>query len=442
MHSITQNLYYLNNGDASFSKITDDIVSTDLGASYTSILIDYDNDGNLDIFVADQGTMPPSGPCYDQLYHGEGDGSFTKVVSGEIVDDSVHSHGIACADFDNDGDQDLMVLKYNAENVMFENNGGEFTAITGANFLSDVFASGISWGDCDNDGDLDLFVACYQGYNNALYLNNGDGTFLEITGENIVNDGAWSSGSCWGDFDNDGDLDLYVTNYRTGYASPNYLYLNDGQANFTLIEEPNYVNIPGQSGMVASADYDHDGYLDLYHINWSEGEPNVLYRNNGWNNNWLNVKCIGTSSNGSAIGAKIIAYAQINGSSVQQLREITSLTGNGSQNNLNAHFGLGDATIVDTVKVIWPSGVVNVLNDVAINQFIEILEVCGDANDDLGVNVGDAVYIINHVFKGGPAPEPLIAGDANCDGECNVGDAVYLINHVFKGDPGPCSECN
>jgi hypothetical protein len=195
------------------------------------------------------------------------------------------------------------------------------------------------------------------------------------------------------------------------------------------------------SSAAAFTDHDRDGDLDLFVANVND-ENNSLYTNNGNTNNWIQIKCIGTMSNRSAIGAKVRLKATIGGESVWQMREISSKTGFMTQNSLMAHFGLGDASIIDSVKVEWPSGMVDVQTGASVNQFLTITEtLCGDASGDGEINVGDAVFIIYYVFKGGPPPSPVEAGDANCDGDCNVGDAVYLINHVFKGGAEPCADC-
>jgi len=125
---------------------------------------------------------------------------------------------------------------------------------------------------------------------------------------------------------------------------------------------------------------------------------------------------------------------------VKQLRVISGQTGFFGQDERRAHFGLGDAAIIDSIIVEWPSGMIDVKTNVPVNQFLTVTEsICGDANGDGMVNVGDAVFLISYVFRGGPAPDPLQAGDANNDGMTNVGDAVYVINYVFKGGLAPCT---
>ena len=180
---------------------------------------------------------------------------------------------------------------------------------------------GCAWGDYDNDGFLDLFVCRQLGQNNVLYHNNGNGTFTKVTEGRPVNDGGNSVGCAWGDYDNDGFLDLFVANGAFGDVSQN----------------------------------------------------NFLYRNNGNGNKWIKIKLIGTVSNRAGIGAKVRVKATIGSRTVLQLREISSGCGYAGQNTL-AHFGLGDATNVDLVRIEWPSGTVQEFHDVAVKQLLTVTE--------------------------------------------------------------------
>jgi hypothetical protein len=438
-----RNAFFTNNGDGTFTKITDTPIDNNAFSSTAASWVDYDNDGKLDIYISAYRT--------NLLFHNEGD-SFTRILTGPLVTDSYDTYGIAFSDYDNDSDQDLFVCIIgegapNKNNLFYTNNGdGTFTRVTGQNIVTDgEMSAGASWGDYNNDGFMDLFVANLPGgssANNFLYQNNGDGTFTRITEGAIVNDGGYSFGSTWGDFDNDGDLDLYVANYNLGESNVNFLYLNQSDGTFLRAAgEAIATDVNGSVG-TACGDYDNDGDLDIFVANsLNDNEVNGLYRNNGNANNWLKIKCIGSRSNRSGIGAKIRIKANIFSADTWQLREISGQTGYCSQNSLEVHFGLGDATIIDSIKIEWPSGTVDIITEVEVNQFMQIDEsyTYGDANDDGDVNIGDAVYIINLVFKGGPPPAYPPAGDANCDGDVNVGDAVYVINHVFKGGPGPCT---
>jgi len=423
------NFLYHNNGNGAFTKITSGDIVKDAGSAFAASWGDYDNNGTLDLFVNDE--------LENKLYSNNGDGSFTKIITGEVVSrggniaswgdfdndgnldlfvasdptalyqnngdstfinvasDDLFYGGIAYnwVDYDNDGDLDLFIVNGDPDqnNFLFRNdNGLEFTRITIGDIGNDLGSSaGGSWGDYDNDGDLDLFVANGGGVanqNNFLYQNNGDGTFIKITSGGIVNDGGYSYSSSWGDFDNDGDLDLFITNNGGGIEQFNFLYSNNGDGTFAKVETGILVNNASFSLGSSWADYDNDGDLDLFVAN--DGPDNFLYENNGNNNNWINIKCVGTLSNTSAIGAKVRVKANIFGNDTWQMNEISGQTGGGlgSQNSLNAEFGLGDASVIDSIIIEWPNSENWDTINIEMNRFITIVEEKG-----IIVNLGDDI---------------------------------------------------
>ena len=187
---------------------------------------DYDSDGDLDFYVANNGAS--------RLYRNNDDGTFTEVGNAAGVDDAGNGQGVAWGDYDNDGDLDLYLTNATSENRLYQNNGnGTFTEVgTSAGVNSTANSRGAAWGDYDNDGDLDLYLA-NAGSGNLLYRNNSDGTFTDIGGSAGVDDTGNSWGVTWGDYDNDGDLDLYVAN--AGSGEPNRLYQNNGDDTFSEI---------------------------------------------------------------------------------------------------------------------------------------------------------------------------------------------------------------
>ena len=233
--------------------------------------------------------------------------------------------------------------------------------------------SGASWGDFNNDGYLDLFTSGYLNQNNRLYINSGPPNYdLNPVDTGIVsNNPANSVGSCWGDFDNDGDLDLFVANDGTVSG---FLYLNSGSPDyaFTKVETGEIVNNTGNTFGVVCGDYDNDGQLDIFSTN-RLNQKNFLFHNNGNNNNWITIKCEGVSSNKAAIGTKVRLKAVINGLPVWQTQEITPQTGYNSQ-NLWLHFGLGNAVTIDSIKVEWINGLTHYFTGVPVNNNITISE--------------------------------------------------------------------
>ena len=255
----------------------------------------------------------------NSLYHNNGDGTFSKITTGIIVNETSYSVGSAWGDYDNDGFLDMFVANRLGSNFLYRNNGdGTFTKITSGTVVTDVAdANGCSWGDYDGDGYLDLFVTNWNGQHNALYKNNGDGTFTKITTGNLVIEGGNSVACGWADFNNDGFLDLFVANVG--------------------------------------------------------GQNNFLYRNDGNEKSRISIKGIGTTSNRSAIGAKIKVKATIGGSTRWQTRQISSANGwDGS--DLSAYFGLGDASIIETLRIEWPSGVIQEIQTVPVNQILTVTE--------------------------------------------------------------------
>jgi hypothetical protein len=255
--------FYHNNGDGTFTKITNIAIVTEISEVRGCSWGDYDNDGNLDLFVSNGGDQN------NFLFRNNGDGTFMKITTGAIVNDGGDSRSCAWADYDNDGDLDLFVANAgNQNNFFYENNGdGTFTKITTGVIVTDGGNSqGGSWADFDNDGDLDLFVTNY-GQNNFLYRNNGDKTFTKITNGAIVSDVGNSYGSSWGDYDNDGDLDLFVANHK----GLGFLYSNNGDSTFARItNQIDPIVATDDSRGCMWADYDNDGDLDLFVANFSE----------------------------------------------------------------------------------------------------------------------------------------------------------------------------
>lgn len=353
------NFLFRNKGDGTFVRITADPVVMNGPSGNNAVWADYDNDGFVDAFFAGSPSL---------LFHNNGNGSFTKQTNSAVIIDR-GGQGCSWGDYDNDGFLDLVVTRVNQPNLLFHNNrNGSFTRVTTPPFATDTAISqGCSWGDYDNDGLLDL-VICNNGARNFLYHNNGNGTFAKITTNAISMVVASSSGSAWADYDNDGYLDLFIA-VRGGN---NLLFHNNGNGTFTQVTGVNPVNLSGSWIGGAWGDFNNDGFPDLFVAN--QNGINALYLNDGNTNNWLTVQCLGRVSNRSAIGAKVRVKATIGGKAMWQLREISGGGGLACQNDLRAQFGLGDATNVDVVTIEWPSGSVQQLTNIAAKQFLTVKE--------------------------------------------------------------------
>lgn len=375
---------YRNEGNGNFTQNTNTGVILDPADWGKAVWGDYDNDGLVDFAL---GRFLPA--THSDLYHNNGDGTFSVVSNSVIAGDAGRSAGMAWADYDNDGDADLFVGgENNSTNRFYHNNGdGSFTRVsTGSIVTVTGHWVGCDWGDYDNDGFLDLFVANSDTFTNVLYHNLGDGTFTRITNGIIVNEPPYkntltvfadgSLGCAWGDYDNDGWLDLYVGNEGGPGHVPivvNWLYHNNGDGTFSKITTGSPVNEYSDSWGVTWGDYNNDGFLDLF-ASRGDGRGNYLYRNNGNSNHWLTVRLVGTASNRAAIGAKVRVQAMLAGVTRWQLRQISGGSSIYGHNDLWANFGLGDATNINRVRIEWPSGTVQELADVAVNQILTVTE--------------------------------------------------------------------
>jgi uncharacterized repeat protein (TIGR01451 family) len=426
-------LFYQNNGNGTFTKITTGALVEELGYSRGAAWADYDNDGWVDLFVADYFSTK-----FNLLFHNNGDGTFTKVTSGPIATEAASSVAGVWGDYNNDGLIDLFVANTNNENNCLYKNlgGGQFEKITSGAIVNDGGKSvGASWGDIDNDGDLDLFVTNGGQQSHFLYKNNGDGTFARSTTGDAANDANYSNGSSFVDYDNDGDLDLFVANDQ---LNNNSLYSNDGTGNFRSVSG-SLTQDGGQSFATAWADYDNDGDMDALVANRSGGDLFFYQNGRGQCNTFLCMKLVGTRSNRSAIGAKIRVKGLIYGQSVWQMHQISAQSGGGvgSQDDMKALFGLGQSGRLDSVIIEWPSGFKQTFggNQLLLNSCQTITEpaaarVCGhvwlDTDGDCIQNNGEPDYN-NTRIKITPG-NFYTATDAHGDYEVYLANGTYSIS--------------
>ena len=259
---------------------------------------------------------------------------------------------------------------------MFQNQGnGTFVRITNHPLVNTAGVDAVAgWADYDNDGDMDVFIPDMAFVTSALYRNLGHGQFEVDPNGPVLNVNDMPGAASWGDYDNDGYLDLFVTQYD----GRNRLFHNNGNGTFTEVLTGSPVNgNKSRNFYGAWVDYNNDGFLDLVvYICHGTTPPHELYRNNlpqqGNTNHWLKVQLRGVASSTEGTGAKVRVKATILGQTIWQMRQIGGLGTFATE--LLDHFGLGDATNVDVVRIEWPSGLVQELQDVAANQSLQITE--------------------------------------------------------------------
>ncbi len=415
------NVLYHNNGDGTFTNITEKAGVGDEGWGTSIAWGDYDNDGSLDLYIANylvfNKTMNPGEPNSafkidmpllmdsklfeaqrNLLYKNNGDGTFTDVTDQAGVGNSPgKSMGVVFSDVNNDGNQDIYITNDKSRNVLYLNNGnGRFTD-NGGNLGVDSPQSGMgaAIGDYDNDGDMDIFSTYTQENTNILYNNSifGKGgsfginphiKFVNATmsaglGED-VSVGHYGWGTEFLDYDNDGLQDLFVANGhgipdfdnpRSTIGQRNQLFRNNGNGSFLEVSgNAGYgLKLMDSSRGVTMGDYDNDGDIDIFIVN--NNTYASLLRNEGGNtSNWINIKLKGTRSNRDAIGARVTVTT----GTICQTKEVRSGSGYLSQSDIRLSFGLGTLSTADSIKIKWPSGIIESFKEVKSNQFIVIVE--------------------------------------------------------------------
>ncbi|MAU30643.1 MAG: RNA-binding protein [Flavobacteriaceae bacterium] len=333
-HDIEPTVYYINDGDGNlqfFQGPNEDgvpsgiggvefalapIGSAQEGGNYGSVWVDYDNDRDIDLFIAKcrGGNIQWK---YNELWRNNGDGTFSNVAD--------------------------ITGWYNS----YYPNGGHDNS---SNLGDPVQTWSSAWGDFNNDGFIDVYVGASASSDGGhkLMQNNGDGTFTDRTSGSGLENAPYGFENDSGDFNNDGFIDI---------LSNGSMLLNNGDFNFTIYDG----GVPGPG---AIGDANNDGALDVFN------ETN-LYRNTPNGNNWLKIITKGTASNINGIGARVeITSASIG----TQIRDVQSGTGFRYMGSLNTYFGLGQDTTISTLTVYWPSGTVDVLNNINVNQSLEVIE--------------------------------------------------------------------
>ena len=418
------NVLYQNNGDGTFADGTERAAVGASQWSTSAAFLDYDNDGELDLYVTNyvdftvatnkvcggytrtnpqghraivEATRSYCAPLEyrgvpDVLYRNNGDGTFADVAAAAGINDpSGKGLGVVALDYDSDGDQDLFIANDGTPNFLYQNLGdGTFAnaALTKGvahNGAGESEAGmGVDFGDYDNDGDFDLFVANFSYETNTLYRNEGV-FFKDVTAAVGLAEPSHrflGFGTNFLDYDNDGDLDLYVANghvldkialFQSGveYMQEHQLFRNDGDGSYTETS-----SISGEwflhkqiSRGAAFGDYDGDGDVDVLVTNCG-GEAKLVRNDGGSRENWLMVRTVGTQSNRDGIGARVRVVAE----GLEQIRQVRSGSSYLTASDPRLHFGLESRTKVDLVEVRWPSGLVQRLEQVPINEVLIIEE--------------------------------------------------------------------
>src|SRR5438874_1170743 len=351
---------------------------------------DFDGDGWQDIYFVNGRDLYDRGiSARNALYRNNGDGTFTDVTEKAGVPGTGYGLGCVWGDYDNDGFPDLFVTQY-GWNVLYHNNGnGTFSDVTDkagvAGTESGAFHSGATFFDYDNDGWLDLYISDFQRSSDHLWHNDGKGFFDEVSDQAGITrptHDVLSFGGGFFDYDNDGWLDLFIANGHVypeveqatpeiHYKQINSLFHNEGNGKFleTTKLAGSGFQTPHVGRGVAFADFDNDGLVDVVVAN--NGDPPLLLHNSGGNgNHFLNFKLVGTKSNRDAIGARFRIVAD----GVSQVGEIAGGGSYLSQSDLRANFGLGKATHVESVEVTWPSGQRQTFRNIEADKFYLVEE--------------------------------------------------------------------
>ena len=357
--------------------------------------LDYDRDGLLDIYIPTNSN--------DIVYKNLGNLQFQEVSSTIGVSSANGTEvGVVPTDINNDGWIDIFTGNRSSDlNKLFLNDGtGNFTDITISAGITEVgLGMGVLSFDYDNDLDMDLYWTSWPGSTepfqpNVFYQNQGDNTFLDKTIETTTSDvSGWGISCNAGDIDNDRFEDFFVTNGFNDSSTQSILYKNINGNTFQDITNSVLGDLTWDARGVAFADYDNDGDLDIC-LTGDTGVDTKLWRNDSSNsNNWISFKLEGVTANRSAIGARI----EVTANSITTVKEVSGGAGRGSFNSLPVEFGIGSATSVSNVKIVWPSGVIETYNIVNINQINTIKE--GESTLSIDNASNETLKIYPNPFK-------------------------------------------
>ena len=407
------NVLYRNQGDGTFVDVTAEAGldgKPEMGAG--ACFLDMDSDGDLDLYVANyvdfafdnhvvkyvDGVAAYASPLdyfpvADTLFRNNGNGTFSDVsLESGIAGHHGTGMGMICADYDADGDTDILVANDEMRNFVFQNDGkGVFREVGLACGLAydengeSTGTMGVDCGDYDNDGRSDFYATSYAGEWATLHRNVGNGTYRDVTrmtgaGAGTLPHVTWGIG--FADFDNDGDRDLYVArgNFQkstelvdrvTVYEATNLLLMNSGDGKFIDVTEfcGEGLSVKHSSRGAAFDDLDNDGDIDVVVLN-SRQVPTVLRNDSPSDNHWLQVRLQGAGCNRDGVGSQVRVVA----GDLSQIAEVHSGRGYQSHWGTRLHFGLGKHDRVDRLEVAWLGGGTDVLENVRPDQLVTVVE--------------------------------------------------------------------
>ncbi|MDP3314029.1 CRTAC1 family protein [Lutibacter sp.] len=394
------NALFKNNGNGTFENVTKNakIGGGKNECSVGAVWFDYDNDGLLDLYVGNYLEFNPDykyfyapdgfpGPLAynsqpDILYHNNGDGSFKNVTKQMgIVDIDGRAMGVGAADYDDDGFMDIYVANDHTVNYLWHNNAGKgFTdrgVMSGTAFSQAGEATvsmAIDFSDYNQDGLLDMFISddnycsLYENLGKGVFKDNSYASGISIAAGQFI---GWSSSFL--DYDNDGDADIFKTNgelkHRYGQEDQLFENLGDGKFSDVSVERGSYFKEENVGRGACMGDYDNDGDIDIFITNL-DNKAKFLRNNKGNLNNWITLNLVGQSSNRDGIGSRI----KIVSGGKNYIMQKISTSGYLSQNDPRVHIGLNKNLTVESIEIKWPSGKIQLLKNVKINQILTIKE--------------------------------------------------------------------
>jgi len=414
-------------GEYQFTDVTATALVTDTSSSRGVALIDYDRDGLLDIYVN------AIGP--DILYRNLGNLVFANVAGALGIDNPGQGVGVVATDLDRNGWIDLFTGNRSLDpNRAYLNDQTILTDVTSNGIGEFGLGMGVLSFDYDNDLDFDLYWTSWPGTSpggpqpNALYENLDGANFANVaSASGTLDPGGWGISCNAGDVDNDGWEDFYVTNGFSDNTTPNVLFRNNGNGSFS--DATSLVGGGAFDGRgVAFADFDNDGDIDLC-VTADAGHPTQLWRNDSsTGNHWLTLELEGRCSNRSAIGARVVVKTDLG----SYAKEVSGGAGRGSQNSLPVEFGLGAASAISEVRIFWPSGIVQTLAGVALDQILPVLESC----DTLTLFGGSDSVTWTRPHQNAPATFDLVRGDLGLLLD-TAGDFTIATTDCLADDSGP-----